>query len=99
MVDVAAREEMWQYYLLNRREIIDSGAQFAVVYKDHIHYFSSEEALYDAHPEFRPDAEVRFGTFPLLIDVREEKAKPEDIKEEGILEKITLKKDFPHKKD
>lgn len=72
MVHLFTLEKMMKNYEKNRDVILSSDKRFAVVNTSSIQYFSTRSELYSAYPDFHPDAQMRFGTSPLLIDIGKE---------------------------
>jgi hypothetical protein len=55
----------------NSDKILNSGERFAVISTNEIKYYSNRKDLYKDFPALHPNAEISYGTHPLLIDIGE----------------------------
>ena len=69
MVHLETMQRQERFYQQHKREILESGHKFAVIYNDQINYFDTEKSLYRKHPYFRLGAEPVYGTLPKLVDI------------------------------
>ncbi|VVB79606.1 Uncharacterised protein [uncultured archaeon] len=106
MVHLQSLNEMRDYWAENRDRILSKySSGFIVVYYSpgrHRH-FDTREEVYKKHPVLKEIAEgkVRFGTFPLVIDVteaifEERTAKPSRNSQIDLLRKIRETQTEPH---